>query len=66
MSRTACIEIDARLCKACGICVGMCPQKVFSRDRDGRPVKDRPERCVVCGLCELECPDFAIRVTEVA
>lgn len=63
--KTVRIEIDQRLCKACGICVGMCPKKVFGRDRDGRPVMEQPDACVACGMCELMCPDFAIRMMEV-
>ena len=63
--KTVRIEIDQKLCKACGICVGMCPKKVFTRDWDGRPVVAQPDQCVACGMCELVCPDFAIRLGEV-
>jgi 2-oxoglutarate ferredoxin oxidoreductase subunit delta len=58
------IVIDRRLCKACGLCVGMCPKKVFTRDADGRPVTEQLGECIACGNCELICPDFAIRIVE--
>ena len=54
------LEID--LCKACGICIEICPDKVFDRDKLGYPVLARPEECSQCLLCELHCPDFALEV----
>lgn len=63
--RTVHINIDQKLCKACGICVGMCLKKVFTCDWDGRPVLTQPDQCIACGMCELVCPDFAIRVVSV-
>jgi 2-oxoglutarate ferredoxin oxidoreductase subunit delta len=54
------LEID--LCKACGICIEICPDKVFDRDKFGYPVLARPEECSQCLLCELHCPDFALEV----
>jgi len=64
LSKSKRIEIDVRLCKACAICVEICPKKVFARDIDGKAIKDNPEACVFCGMCEIMCPDFAIRVVE--
>lgn len=57
-------EIDRRLCKACGVCVEICPKRVLSRDAEGKPVIGAGENCIRCGLCELQCPDFAIRLYE--
>jgi len=56
------LEID--LCKACGICIEICPDEVFDRDKLGYPVLARPEECSQCLLCELHCPDFALEVTR--
>ena len=61
-----CVEIDRKFCKACGICIAMCPKKVFTRDGDGKPFKANPEACVLCRMCESVCPDFAIRIVEEA
>jgi len=47
-------------CKACGICIALCPKQVFDTGRDGKPQVSRPEACVNCGTCEIMCPDFAI------
>jgi len=56
------VELELGLCKACGICIELCPEKVFDRDKQGYPVIARPEDCSQCLLCEIHCPDFAIEV----
>jgi 2-oxoglutarate ferredoxin oxidoreductase subunit delta len=33
-------------------------------DKDGLPYLAHPEKCTLCKLCELRCPDFAITVRE--
>lgn len=59
---TSPVLLDLELCKACGICIELCPEKVFDRDGLGCPVLARPEDCSQCLICELHCPDFAIEV----
>ena len=54
-------ELDSGLCKACGICLALCPKQALAADPAGKPVLAAPGRCGGCGLCELRCPDFAIR-----
>ncbi len=49
-------------CKACGICINYCPKKVLVASEKGRPVAKNIDDCIQCMLCELRCPDFAIRV----
>ncbi len=56
------VAVDLDLCKVCGICIELCPEHVFDRDRRGYPVIARPDDCTQCLLCELHCPDFAIAV----
>jgi 2-oxoglutarate ferredoxin oxidoreductase subunit delta len=56
------VQLDLELCKACGVCIDLCPEKVFDRDGRAFPVLARPEQCSRCLLCELHCPDFAIEV----
>jgi 2-oxoglutarate ferredoxin oxidoreductase subunit delta len=58
----ASVTLELELCKACGICIDLCPEGVFDRDKLGYPVLARPEDCSRCLLCELHCPDFAIEV----
>ena len=49
-------------CKECGICIEMCPQKVFTEGIDDKPVITRGDACKGCRLCEYYCPDFAVRI----
>jgi len=56
------VVLDVDLCKACGICIEICPDKVFDRDALGYPVLARQDECSQCLLCELHCPDFALEV----
>ncbi len=56
------VQLDLALCKACGICIELCPENVFDSDKLGNPVLARPQECSQCLLCELHCPDFAIEV----
>ena len=56
------VAVDLDLCKACGICIKLCPESVFDADDQAMPVIARPDDCTACLLCELHCPDFAIEV----
>lgn len=51
-------------CKACGICMAFCPQKIISADRNGKPVIENTDDCIGCRFCEIHCPDFAITVSS--
>ena len=57
------IVISERLCKGCSICVDFCPTKVLEISGAICAVKDL-EACTRCQLCDLRCPDFAIRVFD--
>lgn len=56
------ITIDLDLCKSCGICIALCPSKVFDTDLQGRPIVARLEECTSCQFCERHCPDFAVEL----
>lgn len=60
------LSIYRAWCKRCGNCIGFCPRQALSSDEWGYPVMADPARCTGCGLCEMLCPDFAIRVTSPA
>ncbi|MFH1728074.1 MAG: 4Fe-4S binding protein [Pseudomonadota bacterium] len=57
------IEVIPDFCKACGICVEFCPQKVLEI-RNFKIYVAKPEECTGCMLCEYRCPDFAIKITK--
>lgn len=54
--------VTLKKCKGCMICIAFCPKKVFSANRDMKPIIERPEDCVGCRQCEYRCPDFAIEL----
>ncbi len=64
------VEINEGLCKACGLCVNVCPKNVLEMVESlnvwmGAMAKvARPENCIRCKLCEQICPDFAITVAD--
>jgi len=64
------VWVDEVRCKACDICVSVCPAGVLSMHYDitstlGAMVKvDVPDSCIGCNDCELTCPDFAIHVSD--
>ncbi len=55
------IVITPRYCKACEICVKLCPTSVLEI-RSFKVSVVRIEDCTECMQCELRCPDFAIEV----
>ena len=61
------IEIDKEFCKACGLCVAFCPQKLLFIGKEFNSAgyvyaqqKDS-EKCTGCAICAQMCPDRAIR-----
>jgi len=51
-------------CKACGICMAFCPQKIIKANKNGKPEIIEMDNCVGCRFCEIHCPDFAITVSD--
>ena len=58
------ININLKWCKACGICIDICPKQVFCKNEKGYPEVNDEIKCTRCKLCELKCPDFAIEIKE--
>ncbi|MEA4882526.1 MAG: 4Fe-4S binding protein [Clostridia bacterium] len=56
------VVVRTEWCKACGICIAMCPKKVLEAGPGGKAVVARPEDCIKCEMCEIMCPDLAVRV----
>jgi NAD-dependent dihydropyrimidine dehydrogenase PreA subunit len=57
------LEIVDAWCKGCDLCVAFCPKDVLELRRGLAVVKDL-EKCTACNICELMCPDFAIKVIK--
>ncbi|TKJ42492.1 2-oxoglutarate:acceptor oxidoreductase [candidate division LCP-89 bacterium B3_LCP] len=62
------ILIDRNLCKGCDICIKVCKPEclalVDAPDKWEGAVVDvvNADDCTFCKLCELQCPDFGIRI----
>lgn len=64
------VWVDTKRCKACDVCVSVCPAGVIAMIPDpsstlGAMISvQNPESCIGCNECELSCPDFAIFVAD--
>lgn len=60
------ILIEAAWCKGadCSLCVRECPERCLGFDGSTAVIATRPEACTGCRLCEIFCPDFAIKIVS--
>ena len=71
-TRMHAVHVDHELCDGCAICLFFCKPVVFtlasSLSRRGvyPATVTSPSACNGCNLCELACPQLAIRVREVS
>jgi NAD-dependent dihydropyrimidine dehydrogenase PreA subunit len=57
------IVVDKDKCNGCRTCVDTCPVGVFElKEEKSVPVK--PQECLVCRACEVQCSESAIQVIE--
>lgn len=65
------VDINKEWCKGCEFCVAYCPTDVLQMATEYNqkgyhpPYVKSEQECVSCQLCEIICPEFAIRVTTV-
>lgn len=57
------LKVDIDWCKGCGICVAFCPKDVLELKNNKVLIKRRGD-CILCGQCEMRCPDYAIYLEE--
>jgi heterodisulfide reductase subunit A len=50
----------AEKCKACGLCVKVCPYNAISLDKDSKLIHIVEAACGGCGTCAAECPFGAL------
>ncbi len=64
------VEIEAKRCKSCGVCVAFCPKKCLEisstlNEKGYRIVACKDQNlCISCGICNTVCPDVAITVKK--
>lgn len=51
--------VDAEICTGCGICVQVCPNRVWAI-AGGKAFVAHPFACIYYGACEAACPPRAI------
>ncbi len=65
------LTIDKDRCKACGLCVSVCPKKVLKLSEEEFNIKGYTpikivaiEDCIACGMCGMICPDYVIKIEK--
>ncbi len=56
------LKLDTEACTGCGMCVQVCPHRVFELREKKAVVGDR-DACIECGGCSGNCPADAISVS---
>lgn len=62
------IEIDIERCKACELCISVCPNKIIKLSENYNSkgshyaICINIDKCTGCSLCAIICPDVAIKV----
>ncbi len=62
IDNVATLVCDKDKCIGCGLCVTICPHRIFKLE-NGKAVIQDLDACMECGACALNCPTRAISVT---
>jgi 2-oxoglutarate ferredoxin oxidoreductase subunit delta len=61
------IKIDKNKCKACYLCIDVCPKKLLKKGVEQNSLGNFPVEfadpngeCLGCAMCAMRCPDLAI------
>ncbi|MDA3928599.1 MAG: mercury methylation ferredoxin HgcB [Prolixibacteraceae bacterium] len=57
------LKYDSSKCIGCGMCVTVCPHRVFKLDKKKASITNI-DKCMECGACELNCITGAISVKK--
>lgn len=57
----AILKLDREKCTGCGMCVTVCPHRIFALAEKKAQILD-PDGCMECGACARNCPVGAIFV----
>lgn len=63
LKNVATLRHDPEKCTGCGMCLAVCPHRVFEPYEGKVRVRDR-DLCMECGACTRNCPFDAIEVHE--
>lgn len=55
------LRYEPKKCTGCGMCVDVCPRRVFAMENGKAFMTDR-DLCMECGACAKNCPFSAISV----
>ena len=55
------LALDEALCNGCMMCLKVCPHPVFERRKRAVVIR-KPDLCIECGACTLNCPEGALSV----
>ncbi|MDD3725979.1 MAG: 4Fe-4S binding protein [Candidatus Ratteibacteria bacterium] len=66
------VKVKKERCKGCGLCIDVCPQKVFCVSREFNkmgyhyiePEGEGKGSCTGCQRCVMICPDVAIEILK--
>jgi len=55
------LKLDEEKCVGCGMCLQVCPHKVFNLNNGSVKIVNR-DACMECGACSRNCPTEALSV----